>query len=92
VRFLDVDTTCLTQYVFAYGKLVFSLFGRVCVCVCVCVFGCGGAEGEGGGLCNIVVEFHVHMKLVTLIKIYVNESCNKVRIDKTLLRFLFRMA
>ena len=33
--FLDVDTTCLTQFVFAYGKLVFSLFGRVCVYVCV---------------------------------------------------------
>ena len=45
------------------------------MCVCVCV---------GGGLCNVVIEFHVHMNSVTLIKIYVNESCNKVRIGKTL--------
>lgn len=64
--FLDVDTTCLTQFVFAYGKLVSSLFGRV-TCIVVC----------GGESCNVVVEFHVHMKLVMLIKICVNESCNK---------------
>lgn len=42
---------------------------------------CGGREG---GLCNVVVEFHVHTKLVMLIKMYANESCNKVWIGKTL--------
>ena len=50
----------------------------MCVCVCIRVW------WWGGGLCNIVVEFHIRMKLVTLIKIYVNESCSTVRIGKTL--------
>jgi hypothetical protein len=35
-------------------------------------------------LFNILIEFGVHMKLVGLIKIYVNKTYNKVRIRKHL--------
>jgi hypothetical protein len=35
-------------------------------------------------LYNILIEFGVPMKLVTLIKMFLNEMYNKVRIDKHL--------
>jgi hypothetical protein len=35
-------------------------------------------------LCNILIEFGVPMKLVRLIKMYLNETCKKVRIVKHL--------
>jgi hypothetical protein len=35
-------------------------------------------------LYNILIEFGIPMVLVSLIKIYVNKTCNKIRIDKHL--------
>ena len=33
---------------------------------------------------NILNEFGIHMKLVRLRKMYLNEACNRVRVDKHL--------
>jgi len=35
-------------------------------------------------LCNILIEFGIHMKLVRLIKTCLNETYNRFRVDKNL--------
>jgi len=35
-------------------------------------------------LCNILIEFGIPRKLVKLIKIYLNETCSRVRVGKYL--------
>jgi hypothetical protein len=34
------------------------------------------------GLCNILIEFGIPMKLVRLIKMFLNETCSTVRVSK----------
>lgn len=40
--------------------------------------------GQGGRVNNILTEFGIFMKLLRLIKLYLNKSCSKVHIDKHL--------
>ena len=35
-------------------------------------------------MCNILIEFGIHMKLARLIKTCLNETCNRFRVDKNL--------
>jgi len=43
-------------------------------------------------LYNILIEFGIHMKLVRLIKIFLNENCSRVQAGKLFLTcFLLRM-
>ena len=35
-------------------------------------------------MCNILIEFGIHMKLVRLIKTCLNETYNRFRVDKNL--------
>jgi hypothetical protein len=43
-------------------------------------------------LYSMLTEFGIHMKLIRLIKMCLNETCNKVCIGKNLMHFLSQIA
>jgi hypothetical protein len=42
-------------------------------------------------LCNILTEFDIPLKLVRLIKMFLNETCSRVRVGKYFICFLLEM-